>query len=301
MSSSKTLWLGTALWGWGVDESTACAILDVFAQEAEGFVDAAVNYPINKRPEQFGRANAILSDWLKCNPGSGLKVFCKVGAFDNSGSPEAHLERSSILCATELVKGKFHCGLWGIGVHWDNRDGLDEIGGTLEAMAELRAEGLEIGFCGVKWPEFYAIGAPELSSDWWIEVKENASTKKARLHYTPHFPDARYVAYGINMGGVKSDKAALSNSSLSLRDLSEPTIAANLREFVNSDHDIEPRPETLNELALLMAFAKPELSAVIIGPRTLEQLKDTLRYWSRLNDSEISDSARRTLSDLMSQ
>jgi len=294
----KALWLGTSLWGWGVDERTAHAILDVFAERGGRVVDAAVNYPINKRIVDFGRANAILANWLRRNPGSGIKVFCKIGALDNSGGPRANLHRSSILTSTELLRGKFFDELWGIGVHWDNRDDPEEIAGSLQGMSALRSDGLAIGFSGVQRPDLYAEREPQLAPHWWIQVKENGATNEARMRYAPHFPDARYLAYGINMGGVKTPRGVRSDSSLALRSLSEPEIAARLREFVESDHGIEPRPTSLNQLALLMAFAKPELSGIILGPRTPEQLEETLSYWSRLTKANVDDQTRTALAAL---
>lgn len=298
MRDANPLWLGTALWGWGIERDTAHALLDMLAQHGGGIVDAAVNYPINKRPEDFGRANAILSDWLQANRGSGIKVFCKIGALDNSGGPEANLERSAILTTTELLRGKFFDDLWGVGVHWDNREKPDEIAGTIEGMRELRDNGLRIGFSGVKRPDIYAKLAPALAGQWLIQVKENASTTAARQSYAPHFPEARYIAYGINMGGVKSDVGKRNDSSLAMRGLSEPEIVDRLRAFVASAQDIEPRPSSLNELALLMAFAKEELGGIIAGPRTPEQFGETLRYHDRLVASDVDKLTRAKLAAL---
>lgn len=297
----KSLWLGTSLWGWGVDERTAHALLDKFAENEGGVVDAATNYPINGRPENFGRANAILSGWLRSNPGSGIKVFCKVGSLDNSGSSDANLNGSSVLLTAELLRGSFSDDLWGVGIHWDNRHESEQISQTLDAMARLRAEGLEIGFSGVQRPDLYAGGAPELGSDWWVEVKENAATCEARLRYSPHFPMARYVAYGINMGGVKLENTPLPDSSLAKRGLSEPPIATRLRKFLSSSHSIEPRPETLNELALLMTWANAELSGLIVGPRNSEQLAETMRYWSALKRSGSDLHMREILTELVTE
>ena len=299
MSAPKTLWLGTALWGWGVDEPTANAIIDRYVGAGGVRVDTAMNYPINGQEKDFGRANSILGNWLKRNPGAGLEVFCKIGALDNSGGAKVNLRRSSILTTVELLRAKFGDQLWGIGVHWDNRSSQKEIGQTVEAMAALHAEGFAIGLSGVSRPDLYAKCLPQLASEWWMQVKENAATCKARRSYTPHFPTARYIAYGINMGGVKMTDAARPDSSLAMRGLSEPAITSRLRAFLAETRPIAPAPRTLNDLALLIAFLEPDLSAAIVGPRSPRQLEESLSYWSQLGDLRIDEPARSAIAQLL--
>ena len=48
MPIDKTLVLGTALWGWGVDRNEAYKLLESFFENGGAVVDTSTNYPINK-------------------------------------------------------------------------------------------------------------------------------------------------------------------------------------------------------------------------------------------------------------
>lgn len=284
--ASKVLALGTALWGWGVDRSTAHQILDRYVMLGGSIIDTAANYPINKRPEDFGMATNWIAEWIAVNGEEALSVLVKIGATDNMGGPNANLERAFILQSEDFFRGRFGTALAGIAVHWDNRgDGendADAIAGTVDALTRLNASGLSIGFSGVRRPDLYLKAAPELAAKWWIQVKENALSSAARHLYFRFFPNARYLAYGINMGGVKRD-LPVEGSSLTIRGIKRPdALVERLSAFLSSDHGLYPVPASLNDLALTISFLNPALSGVIIGPRTLEQLESTLFFWKRL-------------------
>lgn len=284
MGQPKACWLGTALWGWGIDEAAACALLDGFAEAGGEVVDAATNYPINKNAQDFGVANEYLAAWLKSNPETNLRVFCKLGARDNLGSPLTDLSPSFVLTTVELLRSKFGSHLTGVGIHWDNRESERDIAETLEVFRSLLAEGLQIGLSGVRRPDLYAAAAPDLSSHWWIQVKENALTSEARQTYTPFFTDASYMAYGTNMGGLKSDANRSSSSSLALRGIELPDIAEKLTHTLEQwPDDVTPRPTNFVELALFLTHSNDGLVGMIAGPRDVQQLESTLSTWQRLN------------------
>ncbi len=273
--------LGSALWGWGTTDEEAFELLDAYVESGGSWIDTAVNYPINKQPEDFGRANKILREWIKSNPGADIKVFCKVGSVNNSGGPETALSASDIQVSTELVVGQFGPALQGIGIHWDNRDGEADIADTLSGIQAIENEGFKIGFSGIKHPEIYASLAPHLADKWHIQVKENAATHAARSHYQPHFPNAKYYAYGINMGGVKTS-APSANSSVSLRGVTEPEIAERLRRLIANWDSALITPETLNHLALISTYGNEAISGLILGPRNLDQLSDSLGFIKKI-------------------
>jgi aryl-alcohol dehydrogenase-like predicted oxidoreductase len=283
--ASKTLVLGTALWGWGVGRATAHQILDRYVALGGRIVDTAANYPINKRPEDFAMAANWIADWVDANGVEVLSILVKIGATDNMGGSDANLQRSFILQSEEFFRGRFGTALSAVAVHWDNRgDGendADAIAETVDALARLNASGLSIGFSGVRHPELYLKAAPELADKWWIQVKENALTNASRRHYCSAFPNARYLAYGINMGGVKRDPPA-ENSSVAIRGIKRPdALIERLSAFLDSDHGLRPAPANLN----------PALSGIIVGPRAVEQLESTMRFWELLKAEALVDMA----------
>ncbi len=278
----RTLVLGTALWGWGVERAQAMALLDRFAEAGGRLVDSAPNYPLSKRPEDFGLALRWIAEWLAAQGGAPLGVSVKLGATDNLGGPQASLSRSFLEVSQEILLGRFGPALAGLAVHWDNRDEPEAIAETLDVFRGFAAAGCAIGFSGVRHPELYAAAAPDLANRWHIQVKENAATCEARERYRPHFPAARYLAYGINMGGLKREPPGPA-SSLMLRGLAPPDrLAAQLCAFLESEHGLQPRPSSLNELALSLAWHNPSLAGVVAGPRSPAQLAETLAFWSRL-------------------
>lgn len=291
--NQKTLVLGTALWGWGIDRATAHRMLERFLVLGGRTLDTAANYPINKRPEDFGLAATWIADWIASNGTADLSVLMKVGARDNLGSPIADLDASSILQSEAIFRDKLGQALAAIAVHWDNRgDGeedIDRIAETVATMDRLQASGLSIGLSGIRRPDLYLNAAPALSSKWWIQVKENVQTNVARLSYSTHFPKARYLAYGINMGGIKVDPPSV-NSSLALRGLTHPgKLAERLSEIIATNYGLRPAPEDFNQLALLISYMNPALSGIIIGPRNVGQLEDTMLFWDKLkNDASPS-------------
>lgn len=285
---NKKLVLGTALWGWGIDRREAYQLLEHFLQSGGSIVDTATNYPINKHKEDFGLAVSWMADWVKQQGASSLELIVKIGSRDNMGSPDVNLTPEHIERATDTLKSQFGNALSCISIHWDNRADEDHqrlaIAQTVDAMSKLEQAGFSIGLSGIKYPELYFKADPTLAETWIIQVKENFMTRAAREAYQTWFPKAKYLAYGINLGGLKIE-APKTNSSIELRQINIPQLLTErLGHFLDSDHGFEPRPMTLNELALASSYVNPALSGVVIGPRNLEQLKNTLSYWKALED-----------------
>ena len=291
--ANKTLVLGTALWGWGVNRETAHQILDRYVALGGCIVDTAVNYPINKRPEDFSMAVNWIADWVNKKGDGVLSIIVKIGPKDNMGGLEVNLERSAILDSVDFFRDRFGASLAAVAVHFDNRgedmNDADAIAETVDTLAELNKSGLSIGFSGVRYPELYLKAAPELAEKWWIQVKENALTNESRLHYSSFFSKARYLAYGINMGGIK-EVPPDEKSSLALRGINRPTsLVKRLSSFLKSNHNLYPAPMNLNELALITSFLNSALSGLIIGPRNVAQLESTMRYWKLIKNEVPAD------------
>lgn len=282
----KQLILGTALWGWGIERAQAYELLEQFLLSGGTMVDTATNYPINKRQEDFGLAVRWIADWVRQNAKSNLALTVKIGSKDNMGSPDVSLSPDDIDRAASTLHSQFGSALSCVSIHWDNRsdDAMHgaPIAETVDAMSRLEQQGLGIGLSGIKHPELYYKANPSLSRKWAIQVKENLKTHAARAAYEAWFPDAKYLAYGINLGGLKTE-AAKTNSSMELRNINIPqAFTQKLVDFINEPHAFEPRPTTLNELALAASFVNPSLSGIVIGPRNTDQLENTLSYWKSL-------------------
>lgn len=301
MTAASTCWprrgglvLGTALWGWGVEKADAFSMLDEFAAWGGKWIDTGMNYPINGVPEDYGLALAWIGEWLRSNPKSGVQVWVKVGSIDNSGSQAHDLSASAIYASEELIRERVVDALGCIAVHWDHRQELDAIADTVSALRALALKGLAVGLSGIERPDLYALTAPDLADQWWIQVKENVATNAARTHIERSLPSARYVAYGINLGGRLLQAHGSYRSSSSLRGL-EPLSMETLGALVEFGRSTTPQAESLPQLALLHTACNSSLDGAVIGPRTIAQVLATLRWWDTI--CETLDEVTRTSLD----
>lgn len=283
-SSEKIIVLGTAMWGWSVTKKEAYSLLDNYFESGGSLIDTASNYPINKCKKDHGLAISWLSDWRKSNPSSKMSLIVKIGSKNNLGGPKIDLTPKNILESTKKMSDLFENSLSCVSIHWDNRcdkvSDLLSIDQTVEAMTRVHDSGLQVGLSGIKNPKQYYLSNPSLSSKWVIQVKESFITKDARLFYEKYFPRARYLAYGINMGGIKLETH---DNYVGLRKIKvDPELIERARIFIQSNEVLNPRPKTFNQLSLALAHNNSSLAGVVIGPSNLEQLEESMKYWMDL-------------------
>lgn len=286
-SSKKIVVLGTAMWGWSISKNEAYSILENFLASGGSFIDTASNYPINKCKKDHGLALNWLLDWKKSNPHSKMSLIVKIGSKDNLGGPDIDLTPKNILETTKKMSDLFENSLSCISIHWDNRcekaSDLLSIDQTVEAMTRVHDSGLHVGFSGIKNPKQYYLSNPNLSDDWVIQVKENFINKEARLFYETYFPRARYLAYGINMGGVKLECL---DGYVGLRKIKgDPELIERARAFIKSKVGLNPSPKNINQISIALAHSNPSLAGIVIGPSNLGQLEESIKYWI---DLEVS-------------
>ncbi len=282
----KRVVLGTALWGWGVDKNEAFQILDHFVEGGGTLIDVATNYPINKVASDYGRALEYISSWIRSRQHKRVQVILKLGARDNLGSSQSDLSPGRIKRIVEETHKKLGQSLFCLSVHWDNRgQTLDDYAGikeTAKELQDLNAKGFEIGLSGIKTPALYQQFFEFSHRDLWIQVKENLLTHEARDNYVQFFPDAKYLAYGLNMGGLKIGEYR-SGSSNQLRNITYPVwVIDSLRSFL-TENNLYPEVRTVSDLTLFHAYCNDGISGVILGPRTRLQLEEALGFWNKLS------------------
>lgn len=281
-SNKKILLLGTALWGWGISKGEAYKILEKYLDSGGKIIDTATNYPINKNPDDFGVAIKWLTEWIAHNNIDDIHILVKIGSINNNGESTNNLSRKFIFDTLNELSDKLHNFLSIISIHWDNRESETEISETLSAMLEIENQGYSVGLSGIQRPDIYAVHAPSLSDKWWIQVKENLKTNESRNKYQNFFPNSKYIAYGINMGGVKQNYHKIT-SSLFLRNLShDKEFLEKITEFLLTDNILHPTPKNIHDLFLMHAFVNRCLRGVIIGPRNIEQLVGIMDFWNML-------------------
>lgn len=261
--------LGTAHWGAKTDAPTAHQILSAFYENGGREVDTATNYPINKVPADFRKAEKILKEWIEVQGVSDLKITAKVGSIDNMRSPEHLLTQSFLLMCVDDYLRLFGSNLHTFMIHWDNRDQITEIRESLMALAFAAEQGLRPGLSGIAHPWLYAKANEEFHLDFRIQLKHNVLESKYE-HYKPFHGARRFIAYGINAGGAKLGADAR-------LDFLKPII-----EKANQRTD-RPILEHFYQVGLIYACFHPEIEGVLIGPSSVKQLEENLAFYDILH------------------
>lgn len=271
----KTILLGSALWGWGIDKKTVFKIIDQFISHGYRAIDIATNYPISNNSYEYGQSINWLKEWMSYNMDINLEITCKIGSLENIKTANNSLGKSFLSTTKEILIQEFGSSLKCLMIHWDNRDNLNEIKKTIDFFSEIYKEGINIGLSGIKNPEIYANASKDLKEKWIIQVKENILNNKSRLKYEKFFPNSHYQAYGINLGGIKFNKDESRISSVK-RNIYFPNEEI---EKLNKLY-LESKPESNNssiyDFLLTYIYRNEKISSIIIGPSNIGQLNSAL-------------------------
>lgn len=242
----SNIYLGTASWGQKTTKNEAFAILDEFVENNFILVDTATNYPINGKLEDLKLAMSWLLEWQRSNFNTQLNVFVKIGSANNLGDEMVNLSRDHINTALNELQTSFGVNLYGVGIHWDNRneDRYGEICETILTLNSLR-NNLKLGMSGIRRPDLY-FKTNGIDCDWVIQIKEYPGYTAGREHYLNYFSKNPYIAYGLSH--FKS-------------------------------HSAEPNYRKKKELyfqGLRYFLGKKDLQGFIVAPRSVHQAKEIL-------------------------
>lgn len=287
----KDIVLGTAMWGWSLqNRSDAWKLLDYFVENSFSLVDTAVNYPIDGNSEHMGLALNWLKEWRKANPQK-IKLMVKLGSINNAGTPDSDLRSKVLIHQTQQLLNDFEESLWGISVHWDNRNCQMDVDDTVQALKYISNYGLRVGLSGISHPELYCQKVQTFTDPIIIQVKENLFDKHIRTQYTKYFQGSRYWAYGINFGGlslVGGKQETFTKRNIKVSD----SIRKLLYEVMNSNELIYLQLKNNYDLSLIEAITNPALDGLILGSRTIDQLKqsvDRIRWTTDLGGNIYED------------
>jgi len=281
--------LGTAMWGWTVDERDCFAILDDFYQRGGRRVDTATNYPINKNPKDFRRAEKLLAAWITAHQVTDLEVIVKVGSLNNLMTPDQNLAPTFLTICAEEYGNLLGANLACLMVHWDNRENEEEINATVTTLLELGEDRWEIGLSGIKHPEIYArvIAAHGLNG-LPVELKHNLIYSDYG-RYAPLQDYASFIAYGINAGGIKLSAGGYSSKASLLARGGKPDAHQSVKEQLDKllvafeeNYPNIPVPNKMNHLGMLNAAYHPGISSILLGPSKVEHLEDSFAWLKQL-------------------
>lgn len=138
--------LGTMYFGTTVDERTAFAILDRYAELGGAWVDTSDNYAFWTSETGFGgQSEALLGRWLAANPGVRVRLSTKVGAQPTrvGGFPD-HVEglREDVV-RTAMAKSLERLGVDAVDLYWVHvEDPAVPVENLVATFSGLVSEGL---------------------------------------------------------------------------------------------------------------------------------------------------------------
>ena len=303
MPQEKSLMLGSAQWGWTVSESEAFGLLDAWIAAGFRDVDCATNYPINRNPADFRAAEKILLKYVEAHGVRDLRITMKIGSLDNMRTPEINLSPSFILMMGEEYKRVFGDNLYGIMLHWDNRREEAGIRASLEALNTLQKEsGIRPGLSGIAHPELYAHANEDDCLFFDIQLKHNVLQSdyaryeplRASISENSGAKNHRFFAYGINAGGIKLEERYEAGSTFLSRGGQPENVVAELEQIraalpnLNTAF-VRPPVKTMNHVGLIYAGLHPGLNGILLGVKTVNQLKETLDFWRNLDVFDYSN------------
>jgi len=281
------LLLGTAMWAWTVEKSEAFKLLDDFYAAGYRQIDAATNYPINKNAADFRAAEQILLAWIKAHGITDLKVLMKVGSINNLYTPEHNLSPTFLQIIYNEYRNLLGSQLDELMIHWDNREDLQSIRASLEALDRIRQEGIKIGLSGIKHPEHYAKLNADFGFDFDIQFKHNLIYSDYQK-YKAFQGKQRFLAYVMNAGGLKFQTQQYhANSSTKVRgvgaDQHQDFLAQVATQLANYNQTSGLAPLShFNQCSMVFAFYSPDIKGLLIGPSSSQQLADSMRFFQEL-------------------
>lgn len=292
--NTPTLLLGTAQFGWTTERKTAFELLDAFYKSGFRQVDSATNYPINKNAKDFRAAELLLQEWLRAHGVSDMRVMMKIGSLNNLRTPDCNLSPSFLLMSLENYRNQFRENLDTIMIHWDNRDDISQISETLNALNTIKNEGFSLGLSGIKHPELYAEANKKYDFDFYIQIKNNVLQSDFE-RYKSFFTNKKYIAYGINAGGIKLNTEEYNTeSTLAVRggDVSnQHEIFKQLELTIVAANENKNRPsiDSFFQLGMIYSFYNPNIYALLIGNSSVAQWQSTFAFYENLKNFDYSD------------
>ena len=289
------VFLGTAMWGWTIPKARCFQLLDTYYEQGGRRVDTATNYPINKKPADFRKAETWLAEWTRVHQVDDLQVLIKVGSIDNLGGPENRLLRSFLLMSLDYYRGLFGDNLRTFSLHWDNRPEKEAVVETIEVLVQAEQQGLETGLSGLKYPEHYAALLSNFKSKPWLQVKHHVF-QSGLDYYSQLLPHCRPIAYGLTAGGIKRKGQYAADSSLQARGGVHAHISSQTEALEDLFQQIVVKIPSVHHLGLVHAWSNPAIQGVLLGPSRVDQLQTSLQFLQRLSsDTSYQEVAKQIL------
>ncbi|EOI6869229.1 aldo/keto reductase [Yersinia enterocolitica] len=284
----KSICLGTAMWGDGIDRDSAFAILDEYYSQGFRTIDTASNYPINDIPSCLHASENILSEWIKCHGIHDLSIIYKFGSIVNSNVPDNDLSAFNVSRVAEYLFETFNDNIGCLMVHWDNRRDFELINETLSQMLiSCLYLNCKPGLSGIiDVDSYFNIMSNKNMFPCDIEVKSNFLYRD-ELRYSIFNSHSTLWAYGVSCNGLKIQDFNEKNSlkiKIKQHDFYLNLLSPQLRDIIL--HVMKKHHIISNFYLFSIAFSEfsKNTDGYIIAPRNRGQLLDFLSFREKLYD-----------------
>lgn len=282
------LCLGSMQFGWTANQEQSFEILDFAFEAGINFIDTADIYSIWAENNPGGVAESIIGKWIKHHhiPRDRIVIATKVRGRMGDGPNDEGLSRAHIFNAVEASLRRLDTDYIDLyQAHWyDENTPIEE---SLSAMDDLIRQG-KVRYIGCSnYPAWRLIQALWTSdrlglarfeslqphynlvhrSEFEDEMAEVCKTY--RLGVLPYHP----LASGFLTGKYRKDKAPESARLGSVRQYFNQRNWALLDKMESIGKE---KGDSISQIALAWLLSDPLITSLIIGPRTLAQLKDNL-------------------------
>jgi aryl-alcohol dehydrogenase-like predicted oxidoreductase len=283
------LCLGSMQFGWTCDEALAFEILTTAFKAGLNFIDTADVYSVWAKDNPGGVAETIIGKWMKINriPRHQVVIATKVRGKMGDGPNAEGLSRVHIMQAVEASLRRLDTDYIDLyQTHWyDENTPIEE---TLSALDDLVTQG-KVRYIGCSnypaWRLMQALWASEKLNlarydslqphyhllgrqDFEQELREVCQTYG--IGVIPYSP----LAGGFLTGKYRRGVEAESQRREGLRHLFVEKNWALLDQMEAMGKD--KGGYSISQIALAWLLSDPVITSPIIGPRSLEQLKDNL-------------------------
>ena len=283
------LCLGSMQFGWTAGEELSHQILTASYEAGINFIDTADIYSRWVEGNPGGVAENIVGQWIKANniPRDQLVIATKVRGQMGDGPNDEGLSRGHIMQAVEASLrrlGTDYIDLYQ--THWyDENTPIDE---TLKALDDLVRQG-KVRYLGCSnYPAWRLTEALWTSKQHHLERYDSLQPHYNLVHRSEFERGLAEVCrqYGVGVipysplaGGFLTGKYRKGQVPDSAREKGAS------RYFNDRNWELLEKMETLgkdkedysiSQIALAWLLSDPLITSPIIGPRTLEQLKDNL-------------------------
>ena len=283
------LCLGTMQFGWSVSEADSVEVLSAAFEAGINFIDTADMYSRWVDGNPGGVAETIIGKWIKQRgiPRTELVIATKVRGRMGAGPNDEGLSRKHIFDSVEGSLQRLQIETIDLyQTHWpDEETPVDE---TLRALDDLVRQG-KVRYIGCSnypaWRLMQALWSSDrldlarfdsLQPHYSLvhraeyECELPAVCRRYGLGVIPYSP----LAGGFLTGKYRKDKPL--PESVRADSAQKHMTAENWAVLGKLESLAKARGKSISQMALGWLLSRPEITAPIIGPRTITQLNDNL-------------------------